>query len=195
MEVTARPQQTCSPAALSAKKVQFREAPHEQGASTLKASSPDGKAAAGAPGAACPELPLSHTNALFSPERQEGGWTIGAQHSGMEAPVAAAGGDPLASPSPLPSLGAASGAAYTPASSTWLESARKVSDLQGRLASLEAALKDMESKVGGGWSGGAGPGWCGHLGVLGHPTGRALPAWATTCRRWRTWTRACRKRC
>ena len=54
---------------------------------------------------------------------------------------------PKPSPSPLPSLGAASGA-YTPASSTWLESARKVNDLQDRLASLEAALKDMESKVG-----------------------------------------------
>ena len=149
MEVNALPQPPLSPAPPSAKKVQFLEAHLDAGA--LKAS-PDGKAAAaGAAGAACPELPLgsSHTNALFSPERPEGGWTISAQRADrMEEPEAAAGGEPLASPSPLPSIGAASGAAYTPASSTWLESARKVSDLQDRLASLEAALKDMESKVG-----------------------------------------------
>ncbi len=149
MEVNALPQPPLSPAPPSAKKVQFLEANLDAGA--LKAS-PDGKAAAaGAAGAACPELPLgsSHTNALFSPERPEGGWTISAQRADrMEEPEAAAGGEPLASPSPLPSIGAASGAAYTPASSTWLESARKVSDLQDRLVSLEAALKDMESKVG-----------------------------------------------
>lgn len=154
MEATALPQQLVSPAL--SKKVSFVEAPGgEEGACK---SSPDGKAAAAAvAGADCSELPLSHhTNALFSPERAEGGWTIGAQRSDqMEGPEAAAGGEPLASPSPLASLGAASGAAYTPASSTWLESTRKVNDLQGRLASLEAALKDMESKVGH-WAGAAG---------------------------------------
>lgn len=147
MEATALPQQLVSPAL--SKKVSFVEAPG--GEEGVCKSSPDGKAATAAvPGADCSELPLSHhTNALFSPERAEGGWTIGAQRSDrMEVPEAAGGGEPLASPSPLPSLGAASGAAYTPASSTWLESARKVNDLQGRLASLEAALKDMESKVG-----------------------------------------------
>lgn len=36
---------------------------------------------------------------------------------------------------------------YTPASSGWLESARKVDDLTGRLESLEAALRDMEAKA------------------------------------------------
>ncbi|PRW57342.1 hypothetical protein C2E21_3821 [Chlorella sorokiniana] len=147
MEVTAPQQPTLSPALGSAKKVQFLEAARE---SPLKPT-PNGKpaAAAAATAGASSELPLSHhTNALFSPERTEGGWTIGAQRSDqMEVPEAAGGGEPLASPSPLPSLGAASGASYTPASSTWLESARKVNDLQDRLASLEAALKDMESKA------------------------------------------------
>lgn len=152
MEVTEAAQPQLSPT--PSKKVSFAAAPHEEGASPSppRKASPDGKAGSGAsaaPGAACPQL---HSNALFSPERQ-GSWTIEAQRSDrMEGPPAGgeAAAAPSPSPSPLPSIGLASGGgAYTPASSSWLESARKVNDLQDRLAGLEAALKEMESKVGG----------------------------------------------
>ena len=162
MDVTEAAQpQLPQPSPTPSKKVSFAAATHEQGPSPTppRGASPDGKAASAAPGAACPEL--LHSNALFSPERQ-GSWTIEAQRPDrMEDPAAGGEAGPSPSPSPLPSsIGLASGGgAYTPASSTWLESARKVADLQDRLAGLEAALKDMESKVGWrGWRVGRGRG-------------------------------------
>ena len=82
--------------------------------------------AAAAAGAASHPLHSSSFNELFSLASDDS-WTIEAQRSGskMEA-------------SPL---------TCTPGSASFLESARKADDLRGRLESLEAALKEMESKA------------------------------------------------
>ena len=143
MDVTEAAQpQLPQPSPTPSKKVSFAAATHEQGPSPTppRGASPDGKAASAAPGAACPEL--LHSNALFSPERQ-GSWTIEAQRPDrMEDPAAGGEAGPSPSPSPLPSsIGLASGGgAYTPASSTWLESARKVADLQDTRFDFENVL-------------------------------------------------------
>ena len=96
----------------------------QSGADELSPSGLELKAAAVA--AASHPLHSSSYNELFSPVSDDS-WTIEAQRSGskMEA-------------SPL---------AYTPASASFLESARKADDLRGRLESLEAALKEMETKA------------------------------------------------
>jgi hypothetical protein len=76
-----------------------------------------------------------HKNELFSPGHSVGSWTIEAQRTGRMDLV-----DSSSTP-------ASSTAAYTPASTGYLESARKVDNLRGRLEGLEQALKEMESKA------------------------------------------------
>ncbi|KAL4452503.1 hypothetical protein ABPG75_008165 [Micractinium tetrahymenae] len=111
-------------------------------------ASPGKAAAAAAAAASCAD---THFNQLFSPglARQDS-WTIEAQRSDRprmaepgssgSAAAAAAAGECSPAASSLPG-------AFTPASAGYLESARKVDDLQGRLESLEAALREMESKA------------------------------------------------
>ena len=121
-------QQPVPPASLG-RKVHFGtpegQTQERSGAGEPSPSGVELKAAAAAVAASHP-LHSSSYNELFSPASDDS-WTIEAQRSGskMEA-------------SPL---------SYTPASASFLESSRKADDLRGRLESLEAALKEMESKA------------------------------------------------
>lgn len=91
------------------------------------------------PGAASPTgvstTKLTAAGSVYSNDLFSGSWTIEAQRTGRMDLV-----DSGSTP-------ASSTAAYTPASTGYLESARKVDDLRGRLEGLEQALKEMESKA------------------------------------------------
>ncbi|KAL4853115.1 hypothetical protein ACK3TF_005894 [Chlorella vulgaris] len=91
------------------------------------------------PGAASPTgvstTKLTAAGSVYSNDLFSGSWTIEAQRMGRMDLV-----DSGSTP-------ASSTAAYTPASTGYLESARKVDDLRGRLEGLEQALKEMESKA------------------------------------------------
>lgn len=122
-----------------------------------KASAEAGAAAAAGGCEPSPSLPGSvhaSVNHLFSPRpEKDDSWTIEAQRSdrmaAAEAPGTALSGAAGAGEegSPLSLLSGGPAGSYTPASAGFLESARKVDDLRGRLESLEAALKEMESKA------------------------------------------------
>jgi hypothetical protein len=101
---------------------------------TLRLPASKGGPAAGA------SHPQVLENQLFSPvpQRQDS-WTIEAQRSDMAdarsiSPVVPPGHNDQGTP-------ASSAATYTPASTAYLESARKVDDLRSRLEGLEQALK------------------------------------------------------
>lgn len=140
-----------TPAALQRKQVHFgKQEIRETQASSKKA----GERSPGKPSTSADVSLRAFSNELFCPGPQrQGSWTIEAQRSGglyvmnssdspMPAGGGASGGLLLGEGSP-----AGSAAAYTPASAAFLQSARKVDDLRGRLESLEQALREMESKA------------------------------------------------
>lgn len=90
----------------------------------------------------------THFNQLFSPSgpARQDSWTIEAQRSDR-APMAEAGSSGAAAVADSSPAASSLLGSYTPASAGFLESARKVDDLRGRLESLEAALREMESKA------------------------------------------------
>lgn len=117
-----------------------------------KHQAPPSKAAPPAAAAAsCPDAD-THVNQLFSPSgpARQDSWTIEAQRS--DRPPMAEPGSSSSSAANAAALDCSPASnsllgSYTPASAGYLESARKVDDLRGRLESLEAALREMESKA------------------------------------------------